>query len=72
MPVIRPSRRNRIPRIQLIIFPLFLDQLVVGAALYDPSLLQHHDAVGILDGGKPQDPWYTKDYHSKETRDHHG
>ena len=40
-------------RIELIIAPLFGDQLIVAAALNDPALFQNHDAVGILDGGKP-------------------
>ena len=39
--------------IQLIIFPLLGDQIVVGSPLDDPALLHDHDTVGILDCGKP-------------------
>ena len=38
--------------VKLVIPALFLQKLVVGAALDDPSLFQNHDAVRVFDGGK--------------------
>ena len=42
-----------LPRIQLVIPALLLDELVVGATLDDAALLQHHDAVGVLHCAQP-------------------
>ena len=39
--------------IQPIILALFGDELFVSAPFNDPALLQDHDHVGILHGGKP-------------------
>ena len=38
--------------VQLIISALHVNELVVGASLYDASLLHDHDTVRILDRGK--------------------
>ncbi len=38
------------PSIKLIILPPLRDQLLMGPALDDMPQLQHHDAVGVLDG----------------------
>ena len=46
------NRSNIISRIQLIIFTLLLYQFLVGSPLDNPSLLQNHNAVTILDSGQ--------------------
>lgn len=38
--------------VQLIISALHVNELIVGASLYDASLLHDHDAVRVLDRGK--------------------
>ena len=38
--------------LQLIISALHVNELVVGASLYDASMLHDHDAVRVLDRGK--------------------
>mgnify|MGYP006998033040 FL=1 len=38
--------------VQLIISALHVNELIVGASLYDTSLLHDHDAVCVLDRGK--------------------
>lgn len=38
--------------VQLIISALHVNELVVGASLYDTPLLHYHDAVRVLDRGK--------------------
>jgi len=38
--------------IKLIIGALLGNEVIMGAPLDDPALVQHHDAVGIHDGGK--------------------
>ena len=38
--------------VQLIISALHVNELIVGASLYDASLLHDHDTVRILDRGK--------------------
>ena len=43
---------RQIPRIKLIIFSMFLHQLVMVAALNNASLLQNHNAVAVADGGE--------------------
>lgn len=40
---------DRISRIQLIISAFLFDQLIMCTSLYDSSLLQYHNAVGIAD-----------------------
>lgn len=37
---------------QGIVDALFSQQLLVGALLYDPAVLDHGDPVGVLDGGE--------------------
>ena len=36
--------------VELVVGALLGDQVFVGAPLDDPSVIQHHDAVGIADG----------------------
>ena len=38
--------------IELIIFSFLCQKCVVVAALYDISLLQHHDRIGVSRGGR--------------------
>ena len=40
-------------RIKLIIHSFLRNQLFVGAALDNPAVIEHHDGVGVADGGKP-------------------
>ena len=47
------SRCDLISRIQLVVLSFLLNQIIVRSALYDPSVLQHHDAIRISDRGQP-------------------
>ena len=38
--------------VELIVLSLFGDEFLVRAALDDPAVVEHHDSVGVLDGGE--------------------
>ena len=41
------------PMVQLPVLAVLREKLIMRATFNNPSLLQHHNCVGVADGGKP-------------------